>query len=189
MAHKHGHEADSGQSESKAYETRDVKLRPLAVFVAGLAVVFMVTYLVVFVLIRLFTGQAAREDAQVAPSSVSRPAPTPGEERLPPEPRIQANPAADMDTLRQQEDAVLTTYGWVDRPAGVVRIPIDVAMKQVLEEGLPVRQPDSAPPAAGSPAPQGMVSTPAPGGLATPQERVLKLHGKTPQGATKKAPQ
>jgi hypothetical protein len=137
-AHKHGHEADGGQSESKAYETRDVKLRPLVVFTAGLAVVGIVTYLVVFVLIRLFSGQAAREDAQVAPSSVSRPAPAPGEERLPPEPRIQAAPAADMGALRREEDAILTSYGWVDRQAGVVRIPIDVAMKQVLEEGFPV---------------------------------------------------
>jgi hypothetical protein len=162
MAHKHG--PDEGQSESKAYETRDVKLRPLVVFVAGLAVVGIVTYLVIFLLFRLFSGQAAREDAQVAPSSVSRPAPEPGEERLPPEPRIQANPAGDMETLRRQEEAVLTTYGWVDRPAGVVRIPIDVAMKQVVEEGLPVRQPDSAPPAAGTPA-----------------------NAQTPQGETKKA--
>jgi len=162
MAHKH--EADSGQSESSAYETRDIKLRPLLVFAAGLAIVGIVTYLVIFVLFRLFSGQASREDAQVAPSSVSRPAPAPGEERLPPEPRIQANPAADMTTLRQQEEAILTTYGWVDRSAGVVRVPIDVAMQQVLEEGLPVRQPDNAPPAAGTP------------------EAV-----KTPRGETKKA--
>ena len=149
MTHKHG--ADEGQSENDAYETRDIKLRPLLVFAAGLAIVGIVTYLVIFVLFRLFSGQASREDAQVAPSSVSRPAPAPGEERLPPEPRIQANPAADMKTLRQQEDAILTTYGWVDRSAGVVRVPIDVAMQQVLEEGLPVRQPDNAPPAAGTP--------------------------------------
>jgi hypothetical protein len=59
-----------------------------------------------------------------------------------------------MDALRRQEAAVLTTYGWVDRQAGIVRIPIDVAMTQILEEGLPVRQPDSAPPAAGTPAPE-----------------------------------
>ena len=149
----HEHGADEGQSESTAYETRDVKVRPLAVFIAGLTVVGLVVYFVVFAMFRLFSGQAAREDAQLAPSSVSRPAETPVEERLPPEPRIQANPAADMDALRRQEDAVLTTYGWVDRQAGIARIPIDVAMTQILEEGLPVRQPASAPPAAGAPVP------------------------------------
>ena len=147
------HDTENGQSESKAYETRDVKVRPLAVFIAGLTVVGLVVYFVVFAMFRLFSGQAAREDAQVAPSSVSRPAETPVEERLPPEPRIQATPAADMDALRRQEDAILTTYGWVDRQAGIARIPIDVAMTQILEEGLPVRQPTSAPPAAGAPVP------------------------------------
>jgi hypothetical protein len=150
--HKHGHDADNGRSESKAYETRDIKVRPLAAFVAGLTVVGIFVYLVVFLLLRLFGGEAAREDAQLAPSSMSKPTAV-GEERLPPEPRIQVNPEADMAALRLQEDAILTTYGWVDRAAGVARIPIDVAMKQVIEEGLPVREPDSAPPAAGTPAP------------------------------------
>ena len=164
MAHMHG--ADNGQSESKAYETRDVKLRPLVVFIAGLTVVGIVVYLVVFLMLRLFSGQAAREDARVAPSSASRPAPGPGEERLPPEPRIQANAAADMDALRRQEDNKLTTYGWVDRQAGIVRIPVAVAMAQVLEEGLPVRQPGSTPAAAGT--------------LSLP---------KAPQGGAKKVPQ
>jgi hypothetical protein len=151
MAHKHGRETDQEQSESKAYETRDVKVRPLAVFIAGLSIVGIVVYLVVLLMFRLFSGQAATEDARLAPSSVSRPASASVEDRLPPEPRIQANPGADMRRLREQDEAVLTTYGWVDRPAGIARIPIDVAMSQVLEEGLPVRQPDSAPPAAGAP--------------------------------------
>ena len=172
MAHKHQHDGDNGQSESKAYETRDIKLRPLVVFIAGLAVVGLVVYLVVFLMLRLFGGQAAREDARVAPSSaVSRPAPGPGEERLPPAPRIQVNAAADMDALRRQEAAALTTYGWVDRQAGIVRIPIDVAMTQILDEGLAVRQPDSVP---------------ASGGLTKPQERVLQPRVQTPRGETKK---
>jgi hypothetical protein len=149
MAHKH-HE-DDGQSTSAAYETRDVKLRPLVVFTAGLVVAGLVIYFVVFLLIRLFTSQAARQDAELAPTSIERPD-APGEERLPPEPRIQANPEADLQALRAREDAVLTTYGWVDREAGVVRVPIDVAMSQVLRAGLPVRQPDSVPPASRMPA-------------------------------------
>ena len=152
MAHKHTHDQDEGQSASKAYETRDVKLRPLIVFAAGITVMGVASYLVIFVLFRLFSGQAATQDAQLAPASLAQPA-APGEERLPPEPRIQANPAGDLKMLRDQEDAILKTYGWVDRPAGVVRVPIDVAMKLVLEQGLPVRQPDSAPPAVGTPAP------------------------------------
>lgn len=183
MAHKSNQ--DESQSASKAYETRDVKLRPLLVFAAGLAVVFVMVSLVVLVLLRLFSGEAAREDAELAPTSLARPE-APNQERLPPQPRIQANPEADMAALRRQEDAILTTYGWVDRQAGIARIPIDVAMKQVLEEGLPVRQPDSAPPAAGTPAPAGTGSRPSSGGLAMPTGRAVTLPGKTPQGGTKK---
>ena len=58
---------------------------------------------------------------------------------MPPEPRLQTNPRADLRDLRAHEDLVLGTYGWVDKPAGVVRIPIDEAMKITLQRGLPVR--------------------------------------------------
>ena len=34
---------------------------------------------------------------------------------------------------------MLTTYGWVDKNAGTVRIPIDRAKELLLERGLPVR--------------------------------------------------
>ena len=134
------HDQDDGKSESTAYETRDVKIRPLVVFMAGLTVVGIATYLVVYLIIRLFTAQAARQDAQVQPVAGQVQPAAPGEERLPPEPRLQANPAADLRTLRGQEDAILTTYGWVDARGGVVRVPIDVAMQKVLEEGLPARR-------------------------------------------------
>jgi hypothetical protein len=103
-------------------------------------------------LLRMWTAGADRRDAQLQPATTVAAPAKPGEERLPPEPRIQANPAADMKRLRDQEDATLTTYGWVDRQAGIVRVPIDVAMTLVLEEGLPVRRPESVPPATGTPA-------------------------------------
>jgi hypothetical protein len=55
---------------------------------------------------------------------------------LPPEPRLQDHPREDLATLRAQEDADPHSYGWVDRNAGVVRIPIEQAMKLTLERGL-----------------------------------------------------
>ena len=148
--HKHGDE-DEGRSASKAYETRDVKLRPLVVFTAGITVLGLASYLIIYVLFQMFSSQQASRDVALAPSSLTRPA-APGEERLPPEPRIQVDAAADFRTLHAEEDAILTTYGWVDRNAGVVRLPIDVAMKLVLQQGLPARQPDTASPGVGIPA-------------------------------------
>lgn len=41
--------------------------------------------------------------------------------------------------LRATEDAILTTYGWVDREKGVVRIPIDRAIDLLAQRGLPTR--------------------------------------------------
>ncbi len=36
--------------------------------------------------------------------------------------------------LRQAEQVATTTYGWADRSAGVVRLPIDRAMSLVVKE-------------------------------------------------------
>ena len=47
----------------------------------------------------------------------------------PPEPRLQTAPRQDLADMRAKEDEVLGSYGWVDKNAGVVRIPIDAAMK------------------------------------------------------------
>ncbi len=66
------------------------------------------------------------------------------ENRLPPEPRLQTNPREDLRDLRAQEDAILNSYGWVDRAAGSVHIPIDRAMEIVLERGIPGGKPMAA---------------------------------------------
>jgi len=44
----------------------------------------------------------------------------------------------DVATRRAQAEARLNSYGWVDKEAGVVRIPLDRAMALVIETGLPV---------------------------------------------------
>lgn len=54
-------------------------------------------------------------------------------------PRLQVSPPADLKAFRVGEDKVLDTYGWVDRTAGVVRIPIERAMDLLANRGLPVR--------------------------------------------------
>jgi hypothetical protein len=66
--------------------------------------------------------------------------------RTPPEPRLEPFPLAPGQKLRAEEDAILTTYGWVDKKAGVARIPIDRAIEILAERGLPPSKP--MPPAA-----------------------------------------
>ena len=35
---------------------------------------------------------------------------------------------------RAKQDATLTSYGWVDRNKGIIHIPIDVAIKDVIDQ-------------------------------------------------------
>jgi hypothetical protein len=56
----------------------------------------------------------------------------------PPSPRLQVHPETDLAAFRAQEEATLTTYAWVDKENGIVRIPVQEAMRIVAERGLPV---------------------------------------------------
>lgn len=42
--------------------------------------------------------------------------------------------AADWQRLDEETRRHLQTYGWIDRPRGVVRIPIEVAMQRLVDE-------------------------------------------------------
>ena len=55
----------------------------------------------------------------------------------PPAPRLQARPEAELAEFRAQEDAILGSYAWVEKDRGIVRIPIDEAVRIVAERGLP----------------------------------------------------
>ena len=55
----------------------------------------------------------------------------------PPAPRLQIDPHADLTALRAAKNAQLSSYGWIDRPGGVIRLPIDRAMQLTAERGLP----------------------------------------------------
>jgi hypothetical protein len=54
----------------------------------------------------------------------------------PPNPRLQTDPSDDLARLRAEEQTRLTTYGWVDRQKGIVRIPIEEAMKKLVAQGI-----------------------------------------------------
>jgi hypothetical protein len=52
-------------------------------------------------------------------------------------PRLQIAPSKDWRTYRAEQERELGSYGWIDRTAGVVRIPIEEAMNRIVEHGLP----------------------------------------------------
>ncbi len=58
-------------------------------------------------------------------------------ERLPAGPHLQAQPETELARLRAQEQQQLDGWGWVDREAGIVRVPVAVAMESVLRTQRP----------------------------------------------------
>ena len=52
-------------------------------------------------------------------------------------PRLQVLPEKELAEFRAQEDAILGSYAWVEKDRGVVRIPVEEAMRLVAERGMP----------------------------------------------------
>ena len=114
------------------HETSDVNIRGIFGFAGGLAAVIAFVGVVVWVLFQYFSArEASRTPIQYPLASQAT--------RVPPEPRLQTNPRQDLSDLRAHEDQTLTTYGWIDKNTGVVRIPIERAMTLTVERGLPAR--------------------------------------------------
>jgi hypothetical protein len=116
------------------HEASDVDVNAVFKFGAGLVVTVLVVASIVFGLFKAFDRREARGEVVEYPLAVGQ------GDRLPPEPRLQTNPREDLRDLRVREDELLKSYGWVDKNAGIVRIPIDDAIRLTLERGLPARQ-------------------------------------------------
>jgi len=131
------HPAHPRDDSGVHHETTDVDIGGVLLFAAGLFVVAVIVHLLVWVLFGYLSGRETRLGAREHPLALTR------ETQLPPEPRLQIHPREDLRDLRAHEDEVLTSYGWVNKNTGVVRIPIEEAMKIVVQKGLPAREPTS----------------------------------------------
>jgi hypothetical protein len=127
-------------SEHVRHETSDVNVRAILTVGAGLAGITVVLAVAVWLLVLFLSRSAADTAPREYPLAASH------EQRLPPEPRLQTNPREDLFELRQSEELRLGSYGWANRDGGIVRIPIDEAMRLTLERGLPARAPDARKP-------------------------------------------
>ena len=114
-----------------AHEETDADARAITRFGIALVLILVLSQLALWWLFNSFTRRESKLSPPVS-ALVRAQAPT-----EPPEPRLQANPQADMRTMREREETVLNHYGWVDPNRGVVRIPIDRALDLVAERGLP----------------------------------------------------
>lgn len=131
------------ESIEAGHETKDVHARGVWFTALGIVVVSILIMLAMVLMFRLLQRRhnEAEETAatqEVAPSVLAS-APSF------PQPRLQVDPQMDLATFRAREDAQLNDYGWIDKNAGVVRIPIDQAINLIVQRGLPFRGQPGAP--------------------------------------------
>lgn len=115
---------------SDGYERRDAHARPLLVFAAALTVLVVGAMLAARWLDRSLEREEARagerERHPMRPFRVG-----------PADPVLQTVPTAELQAHRAHEQALLESYGWIDRDNAIARIPIERAMELVARRGLP----------------------------------------------------
>jgi hypothetical protein len=120
----------SAGSHHGGHEPTDVNVRPLAIYAGILALTVIGAMVLMWVLFQFYQGMPVREAGPVSPLTAER--------VPPPRPRLQTmeTQGEDLTVNRAAEKEVLTTYGWVDKQAGIVRIPVQRAMELALERQL-----------------------------------------------------
>jgi hypothetical protein len=117
------------------HEGSDVNVRGVLVTAATLAATVAAIHLVAWWVFAFLDARQQRERPAVSPLAAE------ASGQLPPSPRLeglQSMEGRDMhlhaDVLRELVPPELTGYGWVDREKEIVHIPIDRAMRLIVEK-------------------------------------------------------
>jgi hypothetical protein len=134
------------------YERQDIGAAGVLYFLLGLAVAGLFVFFLVDGLYHFLDKRSAAEQAPVNPLVTNAPADT---RHIPkeyngdyekflkedfPAPQLEVDERGQLNGIRLKEEETLSTYDWIDKNAGTVRIPIDRAMDLIAQRGLPVRQ-------------------------------------------------
>lgn len=125
---------DTADNPEVVHEESDVNVRAILGFGLALAAVALIVHVFLFWLQGSYSRQTERAQSIVYPMAAGQ------QDRLPPFPRLQDNPQQELRDLREKQLSQLTGYGWVNKEAGVARIPIEEAMKIIVQRGLPSRE-------------------------------------------------
>ena len=119
--------------EGAGHEHTDAKVWLIVKFLIWLAVSAVVIHFGLGLFYTLMIVQSREVGEQRYPLAAAQ------EQRLPPAPRLQQFPQNELDQFRFQEEELLQNYGWMNRNAGIVHIPIAEAMRLTVERGLSAR--------------------------------------------------
>jgi hypothetical protein len=135
--------ADINHAGPELTEGDGISYKGLAWSMAVLAIITLCCYGIVVGLFKFMNSRAVAGDTTRAPLAAApvRPAIQDGRVIGGPAsvPSLLVREPVNLQKFRDEEDHLLTSYGWVDQNAGVVRLPIDRAKELLLERGLPAR--------------------------------------------------
>ena len=123
------------------FEQEDLSSRSALYFLAGLVLVCLVVYFIVFGMYRFLDSYATAHQPPMSPMvkpEADTRAVTPENAETFPQPRLEENERTQLRSFIEDQDRKLATYDWVDKDRGTVRIPIDRAMELIEQRGLPV---------------------------------------------------
>ena len=132
MATKHGEKTEVPVDASAGYEKRDASIPALVQFAFWMAVVLAVTLIGMY-----FSFNAFKKASPMGPTM--SPMVKEGARMIPPKPLLQVRPHQELQDYCDAQQKEVGTYGWVDQPSGVVRVPVDRAEELILAKGLPAR--------------------------------------------------
>ena len=110
------------------HESTDV--RPSFVALAGLGLLLTIGLVLCLLGWTFSRFRAAAAQREPSPGTLA-------EHQLPPEPRLQADPAADLARWRREQELRRSSYGRIEGRPEFVRIPVDRAMELLAERGFP----------------------------------------------------
>jgi hypothetical protein len=137
MPNENPNTAASAEALKRNHESRDPSLAGI-LFGAGMVALLLAMCLAIVAFIMSRFSRARPVSPMPYAGAIVAPDDAPLREF--PTPQLQINPRLELEALRAREAAELTTYGWIDRDAGTLRIPIHRAMELLLERGLPARE-------------------------------------------------
>jgi hypothetical protein len=151
MPERYHYDDDAIVNPETQHEKSDVSVRALMIFIAIFVVFAFLTHISIWLLFKGFVRiERRRQPGPVTemarPADIAIPKNQPllqPFQRSGPDGKMlapyQSTPVTDLAAMRDAEQRALTTYGWVDPQKGIVRVPIDEAMKLTLQRGLPVQ--------------------------------------------------
>jgi hypothetical protein len=125
---RHTETAPSAGHGGGGYEKSDLSVKAIVTFAIVLTAVIIMALISMAWLFDFFDLWQTRRDVSPSPLASTRSGPQ--------EPRLQVNPPQDLKAFRAAEERILMDYGWVNKEAGIARIPIERAMELVVERGL-----------------------------------------------------